>query len=89
MIRTALLTDYSFKVIFVHHGDERAIACHRHAMNEDVHNDSYRGGHTLQSITQPAAFIVPGFTNSMPGQYGQKLSHQQLADIIAYLTTLS
>ena len=45
--------------------------------------------YTLQSITQPSAYVVPGFTNVMIGQYGQKLSHQQLADIIAYLMTLS
>jgi cytochrome c oxidase subunit 2 len=51
----------------------------------DLAADAY----TLQSIVQPASFTVPGFTNAMYGQYGQKLSHQQLADIIAYLLTLT
>ncbi len=45
--------------------------------------------YTYQSIVQPAAHTVSGFANVMYAQYGQKLSQQQLADLIAYLLTLS
>ena len=45
--------------------------------------------YTHQSIVQPAAYIVEGFPNAMFTQYGQKLSGQQMADLIAYLLTLS
>src|SRR4051794_39038677 len=41
---------------------------------------------TLQSIVAPAAYIEPGFPNAMPPTYGQKLSKQQLADLVAFLT---
>src|SRR5262245_44109291 len=44
--------------------------------------------YTHTSIVQPAAFLVSGFTNVMYGQYGQRLSPQQIADLIAYLLTL-
>jgi cytochrome c oxidase subunit 2 len=45
--------------------------------------------YTYTSIVQPAAFIVSGFGNVMYNQFGQKLSPQQTADLIAYLLTLS
>ncbi|MCK6579109.1 MAG: c-type cytochrome [Anaerolineae bacterium] len=45
-------------------------------------------GYSYQSIVQPAAFVVPGFSNLMYNQYGRKLSSQQIADLIAYLLTL-
>lgn len=43
------------------------------------------GDYVLQSITQPAAFLVSGFSNLMYGQYREQLSGQQLADVIAYV----
>ena len=43
------------------------------------------GDYVLQSITQPAAHLVPGFSNLMYGQYGERLTGQQLADVIAYV----
>src|SRR5437879_1748215 len=43
--------------------------------------------YTYQSIVQPAAYLVPGFGNLMYNQYGQNLSPQQIADLIAYLLT--
>ena len=55
------------------------------ATRTDLSAEAY----TIQSITQPAAHIVEGFPNAMYGQYGQKLSQQELADLIAYLLTLS
>jgi cytochrome c oxidase subunit 2 len=44
--------------------------------------------YTTTSITQPAAFIVSGFSNTMYAQYGRQLSGQQIADLVAYLLTL-
>lgn len=44
--------------------------------------------YTRQSILQPAAHLVSGFSNIMYNQYRQRLSTQQLADLIAYLLTL-
>ena len=44
--------------------------------------------YTRTSIVSPAAYIVDGFSNVMYGQYAQKLSPQQISDLIAYLLTL-
>jgi mono/diheme cytochrome c family protein len=44
--------------------------------------------YTYTSITQPAAYIVPGFGNIMYPLYRQRLTSQQLSDLIAYLLTL-
>lgn len=42
-----------------------------------------------ESITQPGAFVVPGFPdNLMPTTFGQQLSAQELDDLVAYLLTL-
>lgn len=38
-----------------------------------------------QSIVHPTAHIVEGFANSMPQDFGTRLSNQELADILAYL----
>lgn len=40
-----------------------------------------------ESITQPAAFVVEGFTPAMPQNYPDLLAEQELGDIIAYLLT--
>ncbi len=40
------------------------------------------------SITQPSAYVVSGFGNTMYTQYERRLSPQQIADLIAYLQTL-
>jgi mono/diheme cytochrome c family protein len=42
----------------------------------------------LESITQPGAYVVPGFQNIMPATFAGQLSPQELADVIAYLSTL-
>ena len=39
----------------------------------------------LQSIVQPAAFLAPGFGNQMYGQYGERLTGQQLADVVSFM----
>lgn len=44
--------------------------------------------YTHASIAQPSASIVSGFGNAMYNQYEQRLSAQQLADLISYLLTL-
>lgn len=41
--------------------------------------------YTMNSILSPGQYIVPGFSNLMPAAYGQQLSRQQLADLIAYV----
>ncbi len=42
----------------------------------------------LQSIIDPAAYVVSGYRDIMYPQFGEKLSQQDLADLIAYLETL-
>lgn len=44
--------------------------------------------YTYTSITRPPAYTVSGFGNTMYNQYGQRLTPQQIADLIAYLLTL-
>ncbi|MCB9437636.1 MAG: cytochrome c [Anaerolineales bacterium] len=45
--------------------------------------------YTLNSIIAPGKTIVDGYNNTMPSSYGDKLSKQQIADLIAYLLTLN
>ncbi|MBI1278478.1 MAG: c-type cytochrome [Anaerolineaceae bacterium] len=40
-----------------------------------------------ESITNPLAFVVEGYNPSMPQNFSQQLSDQELGDIIAYLLT--
>ena len=44
--------------------------------------------YAFTSITQPGAFVVNGFGNTMYAQYQRQLAPQQIADLIAYLLTL-
>ncbi len=39
----------------------------------------------VESIVHPAAYIVPGFQNVMPPNFGDRVTYQDLADLIAYL----
>ena len=41
-----------------------------------------------QSILEPSAYLVSGYRNIMYPLYKDKLSQQDLADLIAYLETL-
>lgn len=43
----------------------------------------------VESILMPQAYIVPGFQNLMPQNFGDRLTDQDLADILAYLETMS
>ncbi len=43
--------------------------------------------YTHESIVDPNAYVVPGFSAGiMPQDFGQKLSEKQLADLVAFLT---
>jgi mono/diheme cytochrome c family protein len=42
----------------------------------------------LESIVNPTAFIVAGFQPVMPANYGQTLTAQETADLIAYLLSI-
>lgn len=40
-----------------------------------------------EAIVYPAAYVVEGYPNAMPQNYGSRLTNRELADIIAYLMT--
>ena len=44
--------------------------------------------YTYESVVHPASYLVSGFGNLMYNQYAQRLSAQQIADLVAYLLTL-
>lgn len=46
------------------------------------------GEYLRTSIVQPGAFVVDGFSNSMPSIYEAQLSAKQLDDLVAYLLSL-
>jgi mono/diheme cytochrome c family protein len=41
--------------------------------------------YTLDSIVRPAKYILRGYSNTMYAGYGEKLSSQEIADLIAYM----
>ncbi len=41
-----------------------------------------------QSIVHPSEFLVQGYRNLMYSRYGEQLSPQDVADLVAYLLTL-
>jgi cytochrome c551/c552 len=60
------------------------------AASAEKANQGSLAQYTLSSIVNPNGYIVPGFpANVMPGTFGQKLSQQQLADLVAFLTQKS
>ena len=42
-----------------------------------------------ESIVDPSAFILEGYSDSMPNTYTESLTHQEIGHIIAYLLTLA
>lgn len=44
--------------------------------------------YTHASIVRPASYIVSGFGNTMYNQFQQRLTPQNIADLVAYLLTL-
>jgi mono/diheme cytochrome c family protein len=43
----------------------------------------------VQSIVQPGSYVVPGFNNQMLAVFGDQLSYQDLADLLAYIETMT
>jgi hypothetical protein len=41
--------------------------------------------YTINSIISPNQYIIAGFSGLMPPAYGQLLSKQELADLVAYV----
>jgi len=73
-------------------GDLQGIATRA---GERIKEADYTGSATtaqqylIESIVQPNAFVVPGFdAGIMPQDYAQRLTAQQVADLIAYMETL-
>lgn len=46
------------------------------------------GEYAYLSIVRPSRHVVQGYSNIMPSDYEEKLTSQQLADLVAYLLTL-
>ncbi|MBT3943678.1 MAG: cytochrome c [Chloroflexi bacterium] len=40
------------------------------------------------SIVSPSSFVVEGFSPIMPGTFGDSLSEQEIADVVAYMVSL-
>lgn len=61
-------------------------------LDETLERDAGRAGRPLadfarESILEPDAFISPGFKRGvMPKTFGESLSDEQLADLVAFLT---
>ncbi|OGO42651.1 MAG: hypothetical protein A2W36_05195 [Chloroflexi bacterium RBG_16_58_14] len=59
-----------------------------------IAQDDYAGSATtaeqylLESIVLPGAHLVPGFQIQMPANFGQSLTAQETADLIAYMLTV-
>ncbi len=41
-----------------------------------------------QSIVDPGSYVVPGYPDSMPRGLGDRISAEDLADLVRYLSTL-
>lgn len=72
-------------------GDDRATGpsmagIARRAGSREENEDARE--YLLNSIIAPGKTIVDGYSNTMPSNFGEELSHQQIADLIAYLITL-
>lgn len=53
---------------------------------QDPALDDYTVEHYLiESIVQPNHYLVPDYLPSMPGDFGQRLTLQDMADLLAYL----
>lgn len=54
-------------------------------LREPLQLESY----IYESIIHPHVFLVPGYPNAMPTDYGTSLTEEQLANIMAYLTEVA
>ncbi|HRF95763.1 MAG TPA: hypothetical protein PLZ51_11235, partial [Aggregatilineales bacterium] len=43
----------------------------------------------VESIVNPGAYIVSGYSGNMPATFGESMSIQDIADVLAYLHTFS
>lgn len=61
---------------------------------EAFHSPDYKGkattleGYLWESMLFPAVYVTPGYPDVMYRDYGKSLTEQDLADLVAYLTTL-
>lgn len=55
---------------------------------EDRVDDEDAEEYTYYAILRPSRYVVSGYSNVMPSNYEEKLSDQDLADLIAFLLTL-
>ncbi|HEU5288042.1 MAG TPA: cytochrome c [Candidatus Limnocylindria bacterium] len=46
------------------------------------------GEYLRQSIVEPGSYVVPGYPDSMPRGLGDRISPEDLADLVQYLSTL-
>lgn len=44
--------------------------------------------YTFYSIAEPGRYVLPGYGNAMYNQYDEKMTPEQMADLIAYLLSL-
>lgn len=61
-------------------------------VREEIESAPELAGYTpeqylAESIIHPSAYIVPPYANVMPDYFGDQLTYQNLADLIAYLET--
>jgi hypothetical protein len=56
-------------------------------LEEPLFEDYTPEQYLVESIVQPNAYIVPEYTPIMPQNFGERLTLQDLADIVAYLET--
>lgn len=84
-------------------GAPKCVACHTVDGDDQATGPSLKGfapsagervsgqsarEYALNSIIAPGAHLTSGYGNVMYGSYGDKLSKQQIADVIEYLLTL-
>ena len=92
---TTLRTEVGFACATCHRVDSTAQLIGPGLLNVSVHGAMHVEGldayaYIYQSITEPGAFVVPGFPdNLMPRTYSDLFSAQDIQDIIAYLFTLT
>lgn len=61
---------------------------------ETIQSPDYTGkaetveAYLWESITDPQIYIIEGHVTTMPATYQQSLEEQQIADLVAYLSTL-
>ncbi len=65
-----------------------SLAGYASAAANRVNNQSV-AEYTFLSIVRPARHVVRGYSNVMYSQYADKLSQQEVADLIAFLLNLS